>query len=353
LGAMARLLLIWDPEIDGAFRRRLERALAELRLDFADAAGVDPDPEAPAPLKIAIASARGFAAPASDLLVLGGPGEFADTSRAFRLDTPDIESGSRRWAAFTGEIAKKLGRAALVVSPEELAVDLDKAVKRAGEAERMRDEFELQRNNALRAQKHAEAELASAQAHIANLEQNVERLTALAESTAFSLSSVRDDLRAVVTAARDHAWQARRASARAAEMAGLHPDALAWPKANASYSGETRNKLPHGLGVIVFRRGTEEIGRYSGQFSDGVRAGHGIAVSGDGMVWTGEMKDGEACGFGVLETPKGQRFEGEVAADADGAPRQVRGHGWDTRPAARLTPGIVRPAALPAPKAAG
>jgi hypothetical protein len=40
-----RLLLHWDPEIDGVFRRRLERAFGELNLRADDANAVDVDPE--------------------------------------------------------------------------------------------------------------------------------------------------------------------------------------------------------------------------------------------------------------------------------------------------------------------
>jgi hypothetical protein len=351
---MGRLLLYWDPEIDSAFRRRLERALGELHVDYADAGMVDPDPEERRLLKMALVSSRGGFAPPqdSDLVVLAGPGEFQNTKDALRLETSDIEYNSKRWTALCDRLGKKLDRGSLSVSPEDLAIKLDEATRRADGAERMRAEFELQKNNAERTAKHAEAELASAQAELATLRAEVDRLKSLADSTVFSLLHVKEDYRDVVSSARDHAWRARLAAARAAEAAEAHPQALDWPKAQTSYAGETRNRVPHGLGVIVFRKGAEEIARYAGVFDDGRRDGHGIAISEDGMTWCGEMKDGEACGFGILEAPDGRRFEGEVAPDPEGAPRQVRGHLWT--PAVRLKAEPHRPVALPSPpRAAG
>jgi hypothetical protein len=352
---MGRLLLYWDPEIDSAFRRRLERALGELHVDYADAGMVDPDPEERRLIKMALVSARaGFAPPQdSDLIVLAGPGEFPETRDALRLEASDIEYNSKRWTTLLDKLSRKLGRHSLVVAPEDLAIKLDEATRRADGAERMRAEFELQKNNAVRDAKQAQAALASAQAQVSSLQHEVDRLTALTESTAFSLSHVKDDLRDIVNSAREHAWRARLAAAQATEKAEVHPNALIWSM--ASYAGETRNRMPHGHGVIVFRKGAEEIARYAGAFADGRREGHGVATSEDGMTWTGEMKEDEACGFGILEAPDGRRFEGEVAPDPDGAPRQVRGHQWDAKAAIRLKAEAHRPvaAALPSPRAAG
>jgi hypothetical protein len=354
---MGRLLLYWDPEIDSAFRRRLERALGELHVDYADAGMVDPDPDERKLMKMALVSVRGGFAPPqdSDLIVLAGPGEFPETRDALRLEASDIEYNSKRWTALLDRLSRKMGRSSLVVAPEDLAIKLDEATRRADGAERMRAEFELQKNNATRESKQAQAALASAQAQVSTLQLEVDRLTALTESTVFSLSHVKDDLKAVITSAREHAWRARVAAARAVEMAEAHADALNWPKAQASNAGETRNKTPHGHGVIVFRKGAEEIARYAGALVDGRREGHGVATSEDGMIWCGEMKEDEACGFGILEASDGRRFEGEVAPDADGAPRQVRGHQWDAKAAIRLKAEAHRQlaTALPSPRAAG
>lgn len=324
-----QLLIFWDPELDGAFRQRLERALADLAINAADAAAVDIDPDAPAPVRVAFISARGNPAPANpDLVVQAGPGDFPKTGSALRLEATDIENRTRRWSAFLDRLADKLGRPSLATAPEDLEVRLDEASRRAAEAERARADFELQLNTAERATRHAERELAKARAKVERLQEEVERLTALSES-AFVLADAPETERDAVTAARDHLWRARIAAARADEAAARYPDALTFPKAHASYSGETQNRLPHGFGVMTFREGATVAAVYRGAFQDGKRSGHGIATADGGLVWYGEWDDNEAAGFGVLETPDGRRFEGEVAPErTTGAPTQKRGWTW-------------------------
>src|SRR6185503_15496339 len=108
------LLIHWDGEIDGPFRRRLERALEELQVGYADAAGVDVDPEAPAPVRLAVLAAAGQGtAPDADLALLGGPGVFREAGGAVRLEAGDIEHRTRRWIAFTEKLGMQLGRPAL------------------------------------------------------------------------------------------------------------------------------------------------------------------------------------------------------------------------------------------------
>jgi hypothetical protein len=351
-----RLLVYWDAELDGHFRRRLERALGELNVAAHDISQVDHDPDAPAPVRLALVSATAASAPNElDIVVQAGPGEFQKSAGALRLEIADIENGTRRWTAFVDQLRVKLGRASLALAPEDLEVRLDEAGRRADEAERALADMERQRNDALRTAKQAETSLVAERARAANLEQSVERLTALTEGSAFALSLIPIDLQPVASRARDHAWQARLAAARAAEAANAYPDALIWPKAQASYSGETSNRLPHGHGVILFRDGAREIATYAGAFEDGRRAGHGVATSDGGHAWSGQWADGEACGLGVLETPDGRRFEGEVAADKDGSPKQVRGWMWDgPRPGQQVPHRAVAPA-LPSPagRAAG
>jgi hypothetical protein len=189
--------------------------------------------------------------------------------------------------------------------------------------------MERQRNDALRSARQAQTSLVAERARIAGLEHEAERLRALAESTVFTLSSVPPSLRDTLAEARDHAWRARLVAARADEAAAAHPDALAFPKAAAAYSGETRNRLPHGFGVMTFHEGANVIARYRGAFEEGRRAGHGVATSDGGLLWFGEWRDNEAAGFGVLESPDGRRFEGEVAPDEEGVPKQIRGWAWD------------------------
>lgn len=200
----------------------------------------------------------------------------------------------------------------------------------------------------MRAAKHAETSLVAERARAANLEHAVERLKSVSESGAYALSAIPTDLRPIAESARDHAWQARLAAARAAEAAAKHPDALVWPKAQASYSGETRNRLPLGHGAIVFHDGARAIASYAGAFEDGRRSGHGVGKSDGDHVWSGQWNEGEACGLGVLETPDGRRFVGEVAPHEDGSPKQVRGWTWDKPRVARAPHQPVAPA-LPPP----
>jgi hypothetical protein len=345
-----RLLVYWDAELDGPFRRRLERALGELNIPAHDISQVDHDPDAPAPARLAVVAATAASAPGEcDIVVQAGPGEFPKSASALRLETSDIEGGTRRWTAFVDQLRVKLGRASLALAPEDLEVQLNDAARRANEAERALADMERQRNDALRTARHAETSLVAERARAANLEQSVDRLTALSESGAFALSAIPADLRTIVRSARDHAWRARLAAARAAEAASAHPDALNWPKAQASYSGETRNRLPHGYGVIAFRDGARETATYSGAFEDGRRSGHGVATSDGGHSWSGQWSEGEACGLGVLEAPDGRRFEGEVAPDRDGSPKQVGGWTWDApRPGQQVPHRAVAPA-LPSP----
>jgi hypothetical protein len=239
-------------------------------------------------------------------------------------------------------------------SPDVLLEKLAAMTARAEAAERANAGLELERFNAMQQAKQADVQISLERARIANLEQSVERLSALSENTAYSLASLPVDQRSAVASAREHAWRGRLAAARAAEAAERHADALTWPKAHATYSGETRNRLPHGHGVMVFRDGGQETARYAGAFEDGHRSGHGIATSDSGHLWSGQWIEGEACGFGLLETPDGGRFEGEVAPDQTGSPRRVRGWTWAaTSGGAASAPHHVMAPALPPPRAAG
>lgn len=377
----SRVFIFWDAEIDGPFRRKLERALGELQVDFADASQVDFDPEAARPLKLSIVAPRGEPVADADIVLLGGPGEFSSRT-ALRLEASDIDGRSKRWIAFLEKLGQQTGRPALAKfaaepstddqralslafpadplskdfapnhSPEVLMEKAANALARAEAAERVIATAQLNEANAIRERKAAEARVAAERSRVAELEKEVDRLSALSESTAYALGSVPSDARAVVNEARAQAWQARLAAARAAEMAITHPEALVW-KNGASFSGETMNRQPHGLGVMVFRAGGQEVARYAGAFDQGLRVGLGIATSDEGLVWTGQWKDDEACGCGLLETPDGRRFEGEVAPDESGAPKRIKGWEWNSGPARSQKTYSVAMPALPAPQAAG
>ena len=381
MGGASRVFIFWDPEIDGPFRRRLERALGELQVDFADASQVDFDPEAARPLKLSILSPRGEPVANADIVVLGGPGEF-DARSALRLEANDVEMRTRRWIAFAEKLGQRIGRPALAKfaadtsieeqralsltypadplskdfapchSPDALMEKAASAISRAETAERAIATAQLSEANAIRDRRAAEALVAMERARVAELEREIDRLSALSEATAYALGSVPADTRAVVSEARAQAWQARLAAARAAEVAAIHPEALVW-KNGASYSGETLNRQPDGHGVMIFHAGGREIARYAGAFVQGRRNGLGIATSDDGLVWTGAWKDDEACGCGLLETPDGRRFEGEVAPDEGGSPKRVKGWEWNPSPARPQKTYSVATPALPAPQATG
>jgi hypothetical protein len=325
-----RLHLYWDPELDGDFRQRLDHALRGLRVNAVDASGVDPDPDARA-VVVALVSASGGGPlpPRPDIVVLAGPGDFRSSGDALRLEADDIANGSRRWLRFVDQLRAKLAQPSLALAPEDLEVRLDEAARRADAAERARDQLERERNEALRAASRLEADLVGARSRAETLEQQLDQLAAIHQLSAFAITSVDPRQREVVAEAREHAWRARLAAQRAAEMASLHPDVLVWGK-SAIYSGESQNFRPHGYGVMTFLGGRRDpVASYRGVFDAGGRAGHGVGASADGLVWTGQWFGDEAHGLGILEAPDGQRFEGEVAPDSDGAPRQVRGWTWE------------------------
>lgn len=351
-----RLHLYWDPELDGAFRRELERALRDLKVDMADASAVDHDPDNPGVIAAFVSARGGMALPSrTDIVVLAGPGDFASEGNAIRLETHDIADGSKRWTRFVEQLRIKLGRASLALTSDDLAEQLDSERRRADEAENARNRLERERDEADRKLKRTESELVKARSDARQLDQELERLREIHRLSAFAMTSVPAHEQETVTHARDHAWRAQLAAQRALEMAAQYPDAIVWGK-TASYSGWNENTSPSRFGVTTFLGKTAEtIASYRGEFQDGRREGHGVGVSTDGLVWSGQWKNDEAHGFGILETPDGRRFDGEVAPGDDGAPRRVRGWLWepDGAPIRTLQPHHPLSPALPPPQAAG
>lgn len=349
-----RLHLYWDPALGDDFRNALQRALRDLKVEAADASEIDPDPETGA-VVVALVSAKTETAlpPRPDILVLAGPGDFPSGGDGLRLDREDIEQKSRRWHKLVDRLRAKLGSASLALPSEDLEVRLDEEARRADEAERARDLIERERDDIDRKAKRLESELVKARSRAHQSDEELERLREIHRLSAFALSSVSSHEQETVSLARDHAWRAQLAAQRALELAAQHPEALVWKA--ASYSGWSENAAPSRFGVMTFTgRSGGTTASYRGEFHDGQREGHGVGISAEGIVWTGQWKNDEACGFGVLETPDGRRFDGEVAPGEDGAPRRVRGWLWEpdgTR--VRLAePHRAAPAALPAPQAA-
>lgn len=372
-----KLLIQWDPEIDGPFRRRFERALRELQVDYADVDEVDSDPDnAAARLLVATPGARASHRDTDVIVLLAGPGEARHANGALRLEASDIDNRTRRWTQTTERLGARLDRpglakfaeadsdpdalksaalafpadplardAAISLQPGVLQDKLASEMRRADTAEQTRDAAHRDLDAAVRAQKAAEHTLAGVRNEAALLGAKGEALAALVESTVFALASAPEKERPAVAAAREHAWRARIAAARASDAAERYPQALHW-KGATTYAGETQNSQPHGHGVMIFRSGGKEVASYRGAFSHGHRDGHGVAIS-DGMTWTGQFANNEACGYGLLETPTA-RFEGEVAPRSDGAPRRVRGCTWDLSGAA--SPRVHQPAPPLLPK---
>lgn len=351
-----RLHLYWDPELDDGFRQRLERALRDLRVDVADASGVDHDPDNPATI-VALLSARGgMALPSrTDITVFAGPGDFPSDGNAVRLETQDVDDGSKRWMRFVEQLRAKLGRASLSLTSDDLAVRVDEEARRADEAERARDLLERERDESTRKAARLESELVKARSEAKRADQELERLREIHRMSAFAMTSVSGQEQETVALARDHAWRAQLAAQRALEMAAQFPDALVWGK-TATYSGWSENSEPSRFGVMTFFGGNGgAIASYRGEFRKGTREGHGVGVSADGIVWSGQWKNDEACGLGILETPDGRRFDGEVAPDHEGAPRRIRGWLWepDGSRVRTLQSAHVASPALPSPQAAG
>lgn len=316
-----RLYLYWDPAIDGAFRRRLERALGGLKLDVADGEMVDVDPEN-APLVMAIASAAGGWAPPgkADIVIQGGPGQFLEANGALRLVSADIENGSARWTRLVDKLRAATGLASLALPAEDLEIRLNEASRRADDAEARLQTALLDQSNAVRDKRRLEIELGEARKRIAELEQDKAELNILNQTGRFAIGNVPREFQEAVAEARRHAWRAEMAAARGAEAAAASTAAgtgLAWSV--ASYAGETMNGAAHGYGVTTFGSSAS----YRGQFFSGKRHGFGVGETADGFVWSGAWRNDEACGAGILEGPAGERVEGEVE-HAEQGPRRVK-----------------------------
>ncbi len=155
-----QLLLYWDPELEGAFRRRLERAFGDLNLNPSDAAAVDPDPDAPPPVRLAVVSISGSAAHS----------EATSSSRLARATStnPPMPSASKPGTSKTRRAARP--RLSSSLAPEDLEVKLDHAARRADEAERALPDMERKRSDALHAAKHAETSLAAERSRTTDLQ---------------------------------------------------------------------------------------------------------------------------------------------------------------------------------------
>jgi len=362
----ARTLIVsFDAELDGDFQRAFSEGLDALAIPHADAGAIDADPESPQTIDIYIVSASRGGTGAYDLpdvvRIIGGPGGRETGGRAMRLEAADIREGTKRWAAVAGRIGELAGRPGLEAyvlaasgearlawaaehALDPLAADilesrksavlmgqLEAATRRAEAAETAL--AQAQRDAAVETvdRRRAQSSAAATHARVVELEAELARLRTRLEDGPFALSLAPDGKRDVIDRARDAAAMARMAAARGAAAAEAYPGALVWPQGDAAYAGETRNRHPHGPGVMTFAR-TGCF--YRGDFVGGSREGFGIGRSEDGSIWSGRWSKGEACGYGILETADGRRFEGEVAP-GDRGPRRVDGYVWPATAGAR------------------
>ena len=74
------------------------------------------------------------------------------------------------------------------------------------------------------------------------------------------------------------------------------------------YTGEVENRVPNGLGFLIFPNG----GKYVGEFKDGDFHGQGTYTSGDGSKYEGGYKDGQEHGQGIYIWSDGGKYIGEV-----------------------------------------
>jgi hypothetical protein len=158
-----RLHLYWDPALGDDFRRALQRALRDLKVETADASEIDHDPETGAVIVALVSAKAETAMPAkSDILALAGPGDFPSGGDGLRIEREDIVQKSRRWQKLVDRQRAKLGRARLALPSEDLEVRLDEEARRADEAERARDQIERDREGKEARERTGEGALESA-----------------------------------------------------------------------------------------------------------------------------------------------------------------------------------------------
>lgn len=352
MAGQKRLYLYWDPAIGADFQRQIEAAFGRLNVVIADGETADIDPEEPGLIAVVVSSAGGWAPPAkSDIVIQAGPGEFPQTPGALRLTLDDVNGDTPRWGKLVERLRAKLGVPSLALSADQLEEQLNATAQRADEAERNMSAALLNEANAIRDNRQLRLDIAAARERIAELEQQNEHLETLNRSGRFAIGAVPENLRGVVSQAREFSRRAELAAARAAEAADAFPDQISF--SGATYSGQTRDEHPDGHGVMTFMSGKRVTATYRGEFAQGKRSGLGVGSADESLVWSGQWADDQACGFGILEAPDGRRFEGKVEPGKNG-PRPVAGSGWQWNP-----PDMKRRAAthhavapsLPAPNA--
>lgn len=83
---------------------------------------------------------------------------------------------------------------------------------------------------------------------------------------------------------------------------------------DGSYTGKTKNGVPHGTGNAVWNNGDE----YDGEFENGKKCGKGVYSFADGRVYSGEFLDDEFWGIGRMTYSDGSWYYGQWQARRSG-----------------------------------
>ncbi len=354
------------------FREAFETVLERLEIQFS-APDINQDPDTTQkPLHLSIIN----------------PDHIADTPHdkpnhlRLPLAITDLSPASRKWLTALRKIGEHIDRPAIVHfaeanddpeqtktlitrfpgdpiairliaehTPDNLLASLASAKARAHEAETAAAHLHAQLATAQRELKQERTARIAERGKTNAAEFELTRLRAHIEDTTYALALVPAKHQNLVQTARDHSWRARLEAAEADRLAKQFPDVLHWPISNASYSGETKNQMPHGRGVMTFQKNGRVISSYRGSFELGARHGHGVGSSPDGDQWIGEWQHDEANGYGLLENPNGPRLEGTVKPPTKDAPASRNLYRWNAPSPATKHTQLTKPdrPALPTP----
>src|SRR6267143_24691 len=82
------------------------------------------------------------------------------------------------------------------------------------------------------------------------------------------------------------------------------------PNATISWSGDCKNGLAQGVGVLQWFKDGKAHSRYEGEYRDGKLNGRGVYTWVSGGRYEGELKDNKPNGRGVFTFADGDRYEG-------------------------------------------
>src|SRR6267378_3877460 len=82
------------------------------------------------------------------------------------------------------------------------------------------------------------------------------------------------------------------------------------PNATISWSGDCKNGLAQGVGVLQWFKDGKAQSRYEGEYRDGELNGRGVYTLANGNRYEGELKDNKPNGRGVFTFADGDRYEG-------------------------------------------